>query len=412
MPVVPGELRLRLGVSASPLTASHTADEQLLDGTPIEVWHRQQIFALDARLSADLGVAEHLAIQLEVPLRLFETTIRYEDLDGHEVAILGADIHHRDETLLGPGDPLVGARSVFVAGAWLVEGRVGLRLPLGHTEPNPYTPEASSQPHEHFQFGDGTLDPELGLTLQHTFADWSLGAWGFARCALYANSHGYQAGDRYAGGVFAASALGLADWRFALTLDVQGETAERWDDTAPADDGDDGNRGRLDVFGGLGVEWRPSAIELGLELKTPLYTKIVGGQLQLPLVIGLTVGGTLALGADTDASDHGADLPGDLADITTPTPVAGKLTVIDYWATWCAPCLVLRERLDAIARGHSWVAVRRLDVGAEAEPGMTLPFVRVFDRAGAIIYEGTGDPDALATDVEAIAHGKRPAWRR
>lgn len=92
-------------------------------------------------------------------------------------------------------------------------------------------------------------------------------------------------------------------------------------------------------------------------------------------------------------------------------PVPGKLTVIDYAAVWCAPCKVLEELLAAVAREHPDLAVRRYDVGDEAPAGMVLPHVKVYDEAGILLYEGEGDPAALASDVEAIGHGERPASR-
>ena len=39
---------------------------------------------------------------------------------------------------------------------------------------------------------------------------------------------------------------------------------------------------------------------------------------------------------------------------------------------------------------------------------MNLPHVDVYDAAGVLIYQGEGDPAALAADIEAIVHGKRP----
>jgi thiol-disulfide isomerase/thioredoxin len=35
----------------------------------------------------------------------------------------------------------------------------------------------------------------------------------------------------------------------------------------------------------------------------------------------------------------------------------GKITVIDFWATWCRPCLRALPRVDAFARRHPDVAV-------------------------------------------------------
>jgi len=413
---VPGRLELRLGIGLSPLEASHTAHEQLPAGDPIEVWHRQSSFIMDTRLSADLGLTSAFAVAIEVPLRLFATTIRYEDLAGNEVTIANGDVHHRDETLFGLGDPRVGGRFGFRAGDWTFGASIGLRLPVGRIEPNPYTEEAETRRHEHFQFGTGTVDPELGLSIDHDFGDASLGLWGFMRAALYQNRYGFQAGNRYAGGITAATSFGLAAWRFSATVDANGELAERWDGKPPVDDG---NQGRFDLYAGLGVTVRPSAAFFAsLSARVPVYTHIVGGQLDLPVVIGIDIGGTIDLwdSAEThevalDAHDHGEEGPGDIADTPTPTPVAGKLTVVDFAADWCAPCKVLAALLSDVAREHPVLAVRRFDVGDDAPDGMILPHVEVYDAAGVLIYRGEGDPKALAADIEAIAHGERPPSR-
>lgn len=291
--IVPGLLGVRLSFSASPIEASHTAKEHLPDGSPIEVWHRQQSFIMDMRLALDLGLSNNIGLAVEVPLRLFATSIRYEDLDGRAVTIANGDVHHRDETLFGFGDPLLGARLGFRFGSWSLGLTAGLRLPVGKTQPNPFTEEAKTKPHQHFQFGTGTFDPELTLVLEHDFDGFSLGGWGWLRPALYENAHGFQAGNRYAGGITASTSFGLAAWRFTAMLDASAETSERWDGKPPVDDG---NQGRFDLYAGLGATLRPSdAFLIGLTARVPVYHHIVGGQLELPIVIELTLGGALPL---------------------------------------------------------------------------------------------------------------------
>lgn len=97
-------------------------------------------------------------------------------------------------------------------------------------------------------------------------------------------------------------------------------------------------------------------------------------------------------------------------------PVAGKITVLDYWAEWCSPCHLLDARLQHLVHGNPRVAVRRIDVGkwnnvaarqatrefrAEA-----LPYVRVYDASGKLAGEVTGGSwDAILKLLEKAGAG-------
>jgi thiol-disulfide isomerase/thioredoxin len=93
----------------------------------------------------------------------------------------------------------------------------------------------------------------------------------------------------------------------------------------------------------------------------------------------------------------------------------GKVTVLDFWATWCGPCLSAMPRLDALARAHPDVAVLAINIDdpveawelfAERKYTMTLlagdretsdrygvaaiPHTVIIDRAGNVrrVYRG------------------------
>ena len=114
--------------------------------------------------------------------------------------------------------------------------------------------------------------------------------------------------------------------------------------------------------------------------------------------------------AGLDVADLGA--PGEAVDLT---PVPGKLTIFDFWATWCEPCKILEPALIELARAHpDLVAIRRIDVvdwdSAAAARHLTpggfgLPHLKIFDRDGALILvrsSATGQLDALIAAVRAL----------
>jgi len=85
-------------------------------------------------------------------------------------------------------------------------------------------------------------------------------------------------------------------------------------------------------------------------------------------------------------------------------PAAGTITVVDYWATWCAPCSEIARLLDAAAPG--WPDVRIDKVDATAWPDApALPRIEIFDRTGArkAILVG-GDAARVVEVVESLRH--------
>jgi hypothetical protein len=190
---------LRLGLLGGPLDASHHADERdATTNAPIEVEHRQSSFILEAQLRAELGLAASdtlgLALGIELPLRLFDTSIRYVDHQGREVDIAGDGVHHRNETLVGPGDPMVELHGAWTLDAWTFEARLGVRLPVGRSEPD-RSSSATRLAHQHFQFGRH-LRSVLALSLTHQLEDVA------PRCGPRRAGplcHPAEAGDRYAG---------------------------------------------------------------------------------------------------------------------------------------------------------------------------------------------------------------------
>ena len=95
--------------------------------------------------------------------------------------------------------------------------------------------------------------------------------------------------------------------------------------------------------------------------------------------------------------------------------VFGKLTIFDFWATWCQPCKQLEPALIELARAHpELIAIRRIDavdwdsaaVARYLTPGgFDLPHLKIYDRDGQLVLErssAVGALDALITDVRRL----------
>jgi thiol-disulfide isomerase/thioredoxin len=384
------------------------------------VIHDQDIVSDESRLTADLGVLPWLSVGAVLPLRVFRTRIHYLQ-DGMPVAIENPFIHHHDETLVGPGDPWVLARAASTLSGVTVGARGGLSLPLGRTEEDPFILGDMGLPHEHSQFGTGTVMPVLGLDAALSVGSARVDAFALTIQSLYTNGHGYKAGDRYAGGAGVASDLGTKRWRFRATLEAQHETAEMWHGIVRTDEG---NTGRTDLLAGAEVTRRlADTWHVGIALKVPVYEHVSGGQLDIPLFAGVTVGTSLHVfghhdepppavepgnwsGLDElDASTDGAAVP--------LVPVPGKITVYDFWAPWCGPCHVVDHELAEVARRHPRdIAVRKINIVDTDSPAAqkylgdgTLPHLKVFGRDGTLLWERSGAPLVLTSEVEKLVTG-------
>jgi thiol-disulfide isomerase/thioredoxin len=77
----------------------------------------------------------------------------------------------------------------------------------------------------------------------------------------------------------------------------------------------------------------------------------------------------------------------------------GKVTVLDFWATWCGPCLVAMPRLDKIARAHPEVTVLAINVDDPAAARA------LFDRRGYAMTLVADDGDTSQRySVSSIPH--------
>jgi len=252
--------------------------------------HDQRFTVAELRATVEYGLTDALGVEVQLPVRLNRTTVRFTALDGTPLVLDYENIHHRDETLFGLGDPWVVGRHAWRLGELGLTARVGFTVPLGGTVENPFALGERGLPHQHVQFGTGTVQPLLGLEATRAWGKWAARAWGQTQLSLVENRFGYRGGHRFAAGLATEGPV-VGALRFSVSADVVNEQPERWDGRVQQD----GNLGRTDVLAGAGLAYPVGPVRLGLHLRVPVYQHIIGhhGQLSYPGILQLTAGTTL-----------------------------------------------------------------------------------------------------------------------
>ena len=249
--------------------------------------HDQRFWIAELRMQAEYAVTDWLGVELQFPLRLSSTSITYRDVDGNAFVPDQRDIHHRNETLFGVGDLWLSSRFRQRFGAFSFSGRLGLTVPLGRTELNPFAAGRAGFEHQHVQFGTGTFDPLLGLEAAYAWERVTARVYGQAQLTLSESAKSFQAGSRFGGGVAVDFKL-IPSLQVGVTAETLTELPERWEGVVEQD----GNVGRTDVLLGLSGAWTVGGSTLTLSLRVPVYQHFIdtsadGGQLKYPGIVQL-----------------------------------------------------------------------------------------------------------------------------
>jgi hypothetical protein len=266
-------------------SASRTRTEHLAvddHGDHGTIRHVQDLTMTETAFRAAYGVSGGFGLEALVFLRHVTTGIRFEDLDRRPIELPGGDIHHRDETLLGPGDPWLLAVHGRSVGPWSAALRAGVAIPLGRTEENPFALGRQGLPHQHIQFGTGTWDPLAGAAVGRKLGEVALSASVLARLPVATNAHGYRAGRRVFASLAGDRAIG-GQWRLQAGLDYGHETAETWAGIVE----EEGNLGRSDLLGAIGLARAIGGRALVLTVRIPLRTRSSGVQVDYPAIVSL-----------------------------------------------------------------------------------------------------------------------------
>lgn len=250
--------------------------------------HDQQFFIAELRLLAELSMRDWLSAELQLPLRVSATTITFRRLDGTPFTPESADLHHRNEVLVGLSDPWLQVRARAGSGALKGSLSAGVTLPVGRTEPNPFALGRAGFVHQHVQFGSGLVNPLLGAEGSYAWERVTARMTGLAQLSLDQNLYGYQAGSRFLAGVGVSVRL-VEGLMVGATVDSVTVLPERWDGKVEQD----GNVGRSDVLVGGQVEWQVGALVLTLSVRVPVFQVFfddaADSQLRYPAMVGLGV---------------------------------------------------------------------------------------------------------------------------
>jgi hypothetical protein len=255
--------------------------------------HDQLFYSAELRAIVGVGVHEAFGLEVQVPVRYLQTSIQLRRLDGTPFVPDYENIHHRDETLAGVGDPWLLGRASWSLGRLAIASRAGVGLPVGRTEEDPFARGRAGFAHQHVQFGTGTFHPVLAVDGAWSFEAVRLLAYAQSVLFLYENAQRYQAGDRHLGGLTLEGEPFRA-LRVGLGTDLLHEQAERWAGVVQQD----GNVGRTDLLVGGSVSYASGSVVTSLAVKVPVWQRFAEaghaegddpGQLTYPAIVALSV---------------------------------------------------------------------------------------------------------------------------
>jgi len=88
-----------------------------------------------------------------------------------------------------------------------------------------------------------------------------------------------------------------------------------------------------------------------------------------------------------------------------------EVRVINFWATWCAPCIKEMPLLEKLGAGRDDVKVIlvSLDLDLDPDPEKVMRFVRDRDILSPVLILDAGDPNEWINKIDSTWSGALPA---
>jgi len=194
--------------------------------------------------------------------------------EDRDAALRNGFIHHRTGTYRGFSDAELSVgcrkRGLFDVAA-VARISLGVTLPFGSTEPDPWVLGDAGLVHEHIQFGNGTFDPVvdayLGVPLNEK---WGFSVYAKGRFPFYENSHGYR-------GSFEGTLIPRITWLPTKKMSISAGLAANYYGYSYWSGRRDENSGQFTLNATLSAGMKLSeSVTASIGTLLPLYTKSYG----------------------------------------------------------------------------------------------------------------------------------------
>jgi hypothetical protein len=243
--------------------------------------HMQEFLALASDLSINYWLNEWLSIKLMVPYRATHVVADFLNKQGELLPTNFESIHHRDEIIQGLGDLRLGVGIEGDIDELLLglryQIKLGLTLPTGNVEPDPFVLGKNGIEHQHMFFGSGTVNPWSELALSIPTGPVSVIVGAAVSVPLYRGEYDYK-GSTELSGTLGVQYLLIDSFSVMISQEVYHETPASWG-TNEAN-----NSGRTDLLASLNLSWRAtSKLFLNVGLRKPYASFSEGHQLLIPI---------------------------------------------------------------------------------------------------------------------------------